>query len=269
MQVIQCAACAGSVAYDAKREVAACLFCGSVAVHPETLAEQIRTPDTMLAFEVKRERAEQAFREWARGSWWYPKELRNLSVVLNDALLPAWRFDARIETHWAGLTRALTRSGLRPVSGVARTQLPIMVPASMGLSVREIAALEPFELSAAKPWRDLNSAVPFELPSVTETGARERARTLLSARHRDSLAREHRLQRCLGSSLIEVDTTRLLMLPIWIGSFRYRGLPWRLVINAQTGRVTGRAPLDRLKVGLAIAAAVLVGLVLAWWRAGQ
>ncbi len=269
MKVIQCDACAGSVVYDAGREVAACLFCGSIAVRPDDLTDAIPTPDAMLAFRVQRERADAAFRSWARSSWWYPKELRNLRVELNDAMLPAWRFDTRVETHWAGLTRALTKSGFRPVSGIAKTKKPAMIAASLGISDSELNALQPFELEASEPWRGDGEAVPFELPSLSEQAARQRARAMLSAQHRETLAREHRLRRCHGSSRIDVDATRLLMLPIWIGSFRYRDLPWRLVINAQTGRVTGRAPLDRIKVGLAIAAAVAIGLAVAWWRTRQ
>jgi hypothetical protein len=58
------------------------------------------------------------------------------------------------------------------------------------------------------------------------------------------------------------------MLPVYIGSFRYRDLPWRFVINAQTGRVTGKPPLDRVKIAVVAAlAALAVGLWL-WWTRG-
>ena len=265
MQVIQCDACAGSVVYDAGREVASCLFCGSIAVHPDDLTE-IPEPQTFVPFTVERERAEAAFRKWARSSWWYPREVRSLAIDLNDAMLPAWRFAAGVETHWAGLKSAMTRSGLQPVSGVAKTTSSVMVPASLGLSEGELAKLEPFESTGEQTWDTDAQAVPHEVPSVSEPAALGRARERMSAMHRRRIRRDNRLQRCKGASLLEVHRTELLMLPIWIGSFRYRDLPWRFVINAQTGKVTGRAPLDRIKVGATIALAVLVGLAIAWWR---
>ena len=56
----------------------------------------------------------------------------------------------------------------------------------------------------------------------------------------------------------------LLMLPIYIGVFRFRERPWRFVVNAQTGKLTGEAPLDRVKVALiSLGALALLGLLLA------
>jgi len=265
MQVIQCDACAGSVVYDANREVAQCLFCGSVAVHPDELSD-IPKPATFVPFTVERQRADAAFRTWARSSWWYPREVRNLAIVLSDAMLPAWRFEAGVETHWAGLERAMTKSGLRPVSGIAKTTSSTMVTASLGVSDKELSALQPFESTDLRKWDEQAQSVPHEVPSVSETAARDRARERLSAAHRRRIKKDNRLQRCNGSSLLDVRRTELMMLPIWIGSFRYRDLPWRFVINAQTGKVTGRAPLDRVKVAIAVTLAIIVALAVAWWR---
>jgi len=267
MQVIQCDACGGSVVYDAAREVASCVFCGSVAVHPEDLADAIAPPDQAVAFSTTREQAAKAFAKWSRSSWWYPRELRDLSIELCDVMLPAWRFDAELETHWAGLKKARTRSGMRPTSGVARATETIMVPASLGLAAHELLALEPFHTAAAQPWDDPDAdGTPMEVPSVTETAAEGLARTQLAERHRKAIARQYKLGRCNGTSLATIDTTRLVMLPIWIGSFRYRDLPWRFVINAQTGQVTGKAPISRTKVALAVVAGLVVAALAAWWR---
>lgn len=266
MQVIQCDACAGSVVYDADREVARCLFCGSVAVHPDELSEAIPNPDAQLPFVIDRDRAQAAFRAWARSSWWYPRELRALAIELSDVRLPAWQFDTRVETHWAGLVRALTKSGVRPVSGVARRSTTMMVPASLGLTERELLALEPFEVGQADPWSADAEQTPYEVPSITRTAAEVQANQLISEQHRKQIAHDERAVRCHGSSLVDVQDTRLMMLSIWIGAFRYRDLPWRFVINAQTGKVTGKAPLDRVKVGLAIALTVAIAAAVAWWR---
>lgn len=268
MRVIQCDACAGSIAYDAAEEVAACLFCGSVAVEPSDLEEDIRAPDDTIPFAVARSVADEAFGRWARASWWYPKQIRGLRAELRAVLLPAWRFDAVVETHWAGLTRALTRSGVRPVSGVAQHRGPIVVPASMGVTEAELTALGPFDEAAASASDDLD-AIPREVPSITEQAAERRARTIASEAHRKALEREHRLRRCHGSSLLTVEGTRLLMLPIWIGSFRYRDLAYRFVINGQSGRVTGKAPLDRVKLIAVTLVAVAFALALLWWRGRQ
>jgi hypothetical protein len=54
---------------------------------------------------------------------------------------------------------------------------------------------------------------------------------------------------------------------VYVGGFRHRDRPYRFVINAQSGRVFGRAPLDRWKVALAVALVLtLLAAVLVWLK---
>jgi ribosomal protein S27E len=253
-QVIQCDACGGSVVFDAGRQAARCLFCGSVAVHADDGGETVLVPDAMLPFEITHADADERFRRWARSSWWYAAPLRSLSIELHQLLLPAWRFDAALETHWTGLVSASTRSGKRPVAGVEHAELTTRVPASMGLREAELLALQPFREGTTVRF---DPALPHEVPALSERAAAEVARTQLTEEHRQRIVRAHALARCRCSVLVRIRDARLSMVPIYIGSFRYRDRPWRFVINGQTGTITGRAPLDRVKL------AVAIGLVLA------
>ncbi|MEM9453073.1 MAG: hypothetical protein AAGF11_02760 [Myxococcota bacterium] len=260
-QVVQCDACGGRVVYDAGREAARCLFCGSVALHADEGHEAILRPDVMLPFEISRKIADQHYRRWARSSWWYPKPLRQLTIELSELQLPAWRFDASLETHWAGLVRAATRSGARPRAGVEHAELTCQVPASMGLREAELSALQPFDEGIAVRF---DEGVPHEIPALSERAASEQARRRLQAEHRHKIMQAHRLQRCNCSTSMRIRGARLLMVPIYIGSFRYRDRPWRFVINGQTGKITGRAPLDRTKLAVVIGLAVAVLLLWLW-----
>lgn len=258
-QVIQCDACGGSVVFDAGREAARCLFCGSVAVHADDGGETALVPDAMLPFEISRAAADDQFRRWARSSWWHAAPLRRLSIELHALLLPVWRFDATLETHWAGLVSASTRSGARPLAGVEHAELDVLVPASMGLREAELRALQPFREGTTIRF---DAGLPHEVPALSERAAAEVARGLLTEEHRQRIVRAQRLTRCRCSALVRVREARLSMVPIYIGSFRYRERPWRFVINGQTGRVTGRAPLDRIK--LAVAVGLVIAVAVAW-----
>ncbi|MCA9649772.1 MAG: hypothetical protein H6712_28155 [Myxococcales bacterium] len=258
-EVIRCDACGGSVVYDAAREVAACLFCASVALHPDELGEALAAPDAMLPFEIDREAAEARFRRWARSSWWTAEPVRRLRVELHQVLLPVWRFDASLETHWAGLVKARTKSGVRPRAGVEHAELEATVPASLGLRTAELDALLPFREGAATRFDD---GLPHEVPGLSERAASEAAHGLLLAEHRHRIQRAHRLKRIRASALTRIRAARLLMVPVYIGSFRFRDRPWRFVVNGQTGTVTGRAPLDHRKIAAVVALAVAA--VVAW-----
>lgn len=266
--VIQCDACGGSVVYDAGHEAARCLFCGSVAVRPDDLADEIPAPEITIPFEVSEHRAAAAFRRWSTSSWWYPKALREAQIELSAVMLPAWCFDAEVESHWAGLVQASTKSGLRPRAGVAHLRARTMVPASVGLTEAELHRLQPFDERLVRDVSAEEAGVPYEVPALTEAGARPVAHARLSAQHKEEIARREGLKRCKGSSTVAFTAARLLMLPIFIGSFRYRDLPWRFVINAQTGAITGKPPLDRVKIAAVAALAAVVLLAWLWWSRG-
>ena len=42
------------------------------------------------------------------------------------------------------------------------------------------------------------------------------------------------------------------MLPIWLSSFRYKEKIYRFMVNGQTGRVGGNAPISPLRVTIAV-----------------
>jgi len=257
--VIQCDACGGSVAFDAGRQAARCLFCGSVAVHADDRDEAPLCPDAMLPFEITHEQADERYRRWARSSWWHAAPLRHLAIELHELLLPVWCFEAALETHWAGLVSARTRSGAKPRAGVEHAELSARVPASMGLQEAELLALQPFREGAATRFDD---GRPHEVPALSERAAAEEARAQLQQEHLRRIIKAHGLTRGRCSGLVRVREARLLMVPIYIGSVRHRGRPWRFVINGQTGAVVGRAPLDRRKIAVVVAVAVAV--VAAW-----
>jgi hypothetical protein len=267
-ELLRCASCGGAVVWDAAQSGAACLFCGSLALELHMLAEPLPSPDEFLPMTVTEESADRRFRAWARKSWFRPKGLDAVEIGLRPMLLPAWRFHARLETHWAGLRTARTKSGKAPVAGVERAELMTMVPASSGLTQDELLALLPFDEAAARPWSEYareSAGVEsiWEPPALTRRGASGWARRSLANAHARQIARARALVRCRVSSVIEERDVRLLLVPIYIGVFRYRDRPWRFLVNGQTGELVGDAPVDRRKLAavmLLVIAIVLIGM---------
>jgi hypothetical protein len=61
-------------------------------------------------------------------------------------------------------------------------------------------------------------------------------------------------------------TFKHLLLPVWIGAYRYGGRVYQVVVNARRGEVSGERPVSAVKVALAI----LVALMLLWlWTRAQ
>ncbi len=260
--LLRCLACGGAVVWDASHSGAACLFCGSLALEVQPPTEPLPIPDGWLPLTVPAERADECFRAWATSSWFRPTALRTTEIRLQPMLLPAWRFVSQLETHWAGLVRARTKSGKAPRSGLDHARLSHMVPASSGLSQAELFALQPFDLRTTQPWTDDARELVWEPPALTRRGARTRAHPDLAAEHGRQIAHAEGLVTCKVSPVITDEDVRLLMVPIYIGTFRFRDRPWRFLVNGQTGEVVGEAPIDRLKVAAVVAAALTVALLL-------
>ena len=262
---VQCDRCGGIVAYDAAKEAVRCLFCGDVDLAPYEGEEAVVLPADALPFRIGAVEATRRFGAWSRLSWWYPKALRHLKVGIDPVWIPAWRFRANVETHWAGLTAAPTKSGKKPIAGRARGHEWAMVPASLGLAETELTRLMPFGEADGVAWSAENTAIPYEVPTLSYAAAVDQARAAIERSHRRAIARSRRLSQCRTSSLFHDVEGRLLMLPIYVGGFRYRDQAYRFVINARTGSVVGRAPIDRAKVAFALAAALMVVAALLLW----
>jgi hypothetical protein len=263
VQAVQCRSCGGSVSHEAGAASPRCLFCGRDALTATEIAG-VEPPQGYLPFVVPADGAKDAFRTWARRRFWAPGSIRNARVQLSPLFLPAWTFAGDLETHWAALVRAGTRSGKRPVTGQERARLHgVMVPASQTLSRAELRALSPFACGAPLPLgpRDRPPG-PFEVGTLT--------RAVAEARGVDALRDHHgaRIQGQIGASRLHTSCIthalegRSLLLPVWIGAYLHGERSYRVVINAQTGATVGDAPISWAKVLGAVGAACAVGLLL-------
>ena len=54
-----------------------------------------------------------------------------------------------------------------------------------------------------------------------------------------------------------------VLLPVWIMAYRYREAVFRFLVNGQTGKATGKAPVSYQKIAVAIGIALAVLLALA------
>jgi hypothetical protein len=59
-------------------------------------------------------------------------------------------------------------------------------------------------------------------------------------------------------------TYKHLLLPVWIGTYHYRGKEYHLLVNGQTGKIGGRKPRDTVKVFLSTVFVGVFIFLLAW-----
>ncbi len=258
LQAVSCQACGGAVAMPAGAPHPRCLFCGSEAVVAQPM-EDIEVPKTFLPFELNPDGAQAAFRGKAQASIWYPGDLRDAKLELEQILLPAWVWSGAVETHWAALVPAGTRSGKRPATGSdAKKVSGVLVPSSSAITRRELDAIAPFSGQNPFMFRADEAVAPFELGRLTRSAARQAACDALAEQHRQELQRSARAVKFAGSHLFEDLDGYPVLLPVYVGAYRRRGKLFRVVLNGQSGTITGEFPKSWLRIGCAVAVSLFI-----------
>jgi hypothetical protein len=251
---IRCTTCGGAVAQKPGESIPRCLFCDSEALEPVSPEVKFEAPEVWLPFEVDESGAAAFFRAWTRSSIWMPSDLRRARVELRRLMLPAWVWEGQLETHWAGLISAMTRSGKRPISGQDSARFDaVLVPSSTVLSRAELSSISPFRLG---PARDLAAESPketYEIGGVTRRGARAEALAQMRALHAAAIQRQTGAMNVQISTLEDEMEGRPLLLPVYIGVFRRNEKFYRVVINGQSGAIAAESPVSWLKILAAVA----------------
>ncbi len=256
LSAITCRSCGGTVRLAVGQRAPTCLFCGAEDVVPTEPPEGLEDPEGAIPFSTSRDQAHAVFAEFATSSFWYPSDLRQARLELQALLLPAWAWSGDVETHWTGLVSASTRSGKAPTSGHQTMRFhQVLVPASRSLRLAELRALGPYDERALGPVQASGDAA-VELSELTRSAARARAHAEMLARHRASIQAERGLVKIRASSLATDLSGRPVLVPVWIGAYRYGDRTFRVLVNGQSGQLVGDAPISWRKVA-AVAAGVL------------
>ena len=140
-----------------------------------------------------------------------------------------------------------------------------LVSGSRGLSQRDAERIKPFHLAALKRYQ------PYFLAGWLAEEYSVDRETALATCQQEFLRRE---QNNIAEHLpgdthreLRVDTqfssvnSDLILLPIYLLSYRYRDKLYRFLLNGQTGKAAGDKPLSWLRIALAGAAAIATVLV--------
>jgi hypothetical protein len=266
------------MSYDASAQSLRCPFCGNEKLDEQKNARVLR-PEHVVPFAIREEDALARMRQWMGSSFWRPGDLARASQVTKMAAVyvPYWVFAARTCTYWTADT-SQTPMGARgdwcPLSGQHHGSYEgLLIGASSALSPAETSAICPFDLSHGVPPEqvDLENSV-FEQFRVQRKYARPLARQGLEALDRGACAQyvPGRSRNVKVNVRLEDLRSEPVLLPVWIMAYRYQDKLFRFLVNGQTGKVTGQAPVSWRKISAvaAIVIAVIVVVVLLMLAAG-
>ncbi len=267
-----CEQCGAGVILPVGEASTACPFCGNGALVRAPEERELVAPDGLLPMGFEAEAADQAVRRWLAKGWWAPDDLaqKGRDRQLRPAYVPFWVFEATLTLRW--------RAEIAEGSGEYR-QWAARTGERTEFFVDHVQAglrALPVDLMTRLPAYDLSRLIAFKPEYLADWPTAVYDLSLADASLRAHEAMVKAAQSGLGGKVaagqdvrdlesfperFTGELYRLVFLPLWIGTYRYGGRAFPVVVNGQTGEVAGDRPRDRLKIGLAVALG-LIGVAL-------
>jgi predicted RNA-binding Zn-ribbon protein involved in translation (DUF1610 family) len=164
-------------------------------------------------------------------------------------------------------TRTVTKTMWTSVSGnVEHFFDDVLICGSNSLSDGEVGRLGPWDLKNLEEFQPhFLSGFKTERYAVGLEEGFALARQVMDGQVRQLCCRDiggnHQVLHSVKTQHVGVTFKHLLM-PVWLGAYRYRDQPYRVLVNARTGKVFGTRPYSVAKIVMLIAAILLfIGLI--------
>jgi len=292
-RVARCESCGAQVEFDADLHARECPFCASPIVTDTGMHRHIK-PQAQLPFLLSEDEARGAMRRWLGRLWFAPNDLKERARAgrgMDGIYVPYWTYYAETRTAYRGqrgkvyhenrqvsvvvegkrrlTTQKVAKVRWSPVRGqLARAFDDVLVLGSASLPKRFTDALAPWDLSALSAYEPRYLAgFRAEGYSIPVEDAYGEAKEIMNAVIHDDIRRD------IGGDRQRIDDVRTevgqltfkhVLLPVWMAAYRYRGRPYRFVINGRTGSVEGERPYSAVKIALAVVFALVIAAAIAF-----
>jgi hypothetical protein len=273
-RVVDCPACGAQTRFDGHVVGDHCAFCATPLLLDKAHVERLIQPQALVPFALNRQGAQRVFAGWVGSRWFAPNALkRTVSQAdgIRGVYLPWWTYDATSFTTYrgergdhrqvsdsrgGGNTRR-TVVDWRPAAGAVQVGFDdVLVVGSPSIPAHLARVLDRWNLTALRPPApDLMAGFSVE---VYRHGLAE---GFAEARRRMQAAIDTAIRRDIGGDQQRihdrqtvVDDIRFkhLLLPVWIGSYRFGDKAYQVVVNGQSGEVEGDRPFSAIKITLAV-----------------
>ena len=286
VRVIRCQGCGAETVLEKNATAELCAFCGS----PHVLNDQSEAgiaPESVIPFQTTQAQAVSSFRKWLSRRWFAPSKAKRMATLgkIAGVYLPHWTYDSETTSVYTGqaghhyyvtVPVTVTRDGKQvtemrqeqrtrwtPTSGIVHNDFDdVLVAGSRRLEEHLLSRVRPYDLNKLCRYQaGFLSGFISEKPSVNLKEGWSVAQDEIDAEMR-SLARDDILRRADEAQVSSLRSEhrniryKLTLLPMWLSSFTFKSKAFHVLINGQTGKAGGQAPVSPWRVLIA----VLIGL---------
>jgi DNA-directed RNA polymerase subunit RPC12/RpoP len=291
---VRCDSCGATVTFTPPETAGECAFCGTKIVAQPKSADPLVAPESLLPFAASAAQAAEAVKKWLASRWFAPDALKKFAYQesIDGVYLPFWTYDAHTTTHYNGhrgdyyyvtetytetdaqgntvtKTRQVRHTRWTPTSGtVSRWMDDVLVPGTKSVSRSRLDALEPWDLPQLKPYDPAYLSgfkaqrYEVDLAEGFEEAKRIMAGVIEGDVRADIGGDEQRIDRMVTS--YSAITFKHLLLPVYIGAYRFNQKAYQIMVNARTCEVQGDRPYSFWKIALFVLFLLIIIAVIAY-----
>ncbi len=280
-RTVRCQGCGAETTISSADMTVQCPFCGSGYVVDCDEIGAGFFPETMMPFRVAEKTAFERFRAWTKKRFWAPGAFKKAAFKtggMQGVYLPFWTYDADLYSTYTGQGgRDRTEVRTRTVNGKTETYTktvtdwyPISGSGTLHFDDQAVCATRRVELPQLKSLGAFSMKVlarynPAYLAGFAAqrydvgvgegfTAAAPGMQNQMVSHVQNELGYDHYRNMQFNHRFSNVRFKHIL-LPVWMSSYTYRGKIYHFMVNGETGKVAGKAPVSPAKV----AAAILIG----------
>lgn len=276
---VVCQNCGGHTTFDGSLTATRCPYCATPIQRDDVhQAPQRLAVDGIVPFRVDEPTAQQAIGKWVKSRWFAPNEFKKYgrSGSFASVYMAFFTYDAETSTKYQGRRgdkytvgtgdKKRTKIRWRNVSGKVRNSFDdIVVHANDGLDKGHVSALEPWPTQQALPY-----SPEYVAGHLCRTYDRDVEQCFDEAKEVIADEVTKTIKRDIGGDRQKITKRKMsynrltykhLLLPLWLLTVFFQGQAFQVMINGVTGEVRGARPWSKVKIGLAVAALVILLVV--------
>lgn len=287
MKEIGCDNCGAKTMVEPDKVTVECPFCGSKNINEGAHDTKSIKPQGLIPFSIDEKKAVKIFEEWIGKGFWQPSSLKKkVSGVdtIDGVYVPFWTYDAKTASNWtadAGYyyyvtetytdsdgntkTRQVRKVRWVPASGYYSNFFDdVTVIASKGITQKRVEKIYPFDSE-----KRVNYDPKYLLGKEAEVYALDVEQGFeVADKIMDDYIKKEIIKRIPGDTYRDLRvrtrkdniTFKHLLYPIWIAAYIYNDKSYQVVINGDSGKISGKKPVSTIKIIIAVLLAIAIAV---------
>ncbi len=272
-QEVACVQCGARTRITENMVIERCSFCGSqnlISPEGDALQDQLNA-DGLIPFVLNHHQCIPLAKQWLARTWMTPDSLRHRAEVgiFVPMYLPFYAISSDVRGTYRITQTHQDRNGDYRTRTLKRGELHMSIRHILLAATHRLGEVLPGQMADYRMERAIKfhaerlKGMQVQLPDIPAYELAEEAHTaMLKHIHQNIPAGEHALGEVELYPKFVNDRWLTVLLPAFLTTYRYHGKVYKIMINGQTGRVTGQLPVDWVKVWAVVAVMLAPGVVL-------